>query len=300
MKWPGKQRGTRQEVSTSGFDPALALIYGNPKNTPTGPGLIIPQAVPASGQRYLFQLSTFALNAGEIARIVGIRQYLSIAALPTTGSGATGYQYVLELPVTSVFWHFSDANVSWHLRRFSAQPTLKRNTTNQQNLTYKTSNSPTLLYVSPPSDGYTAPAGGRPPGTVLVPDLGSFQDLRFPWQSDRAWDLGVDIEVEGPATFGLFASVQQTNPSTRPVLTLPGSLPGGTSGGSFSPEDLFILNFPTSYYHRIAGSLIFETPSYYDDDDRPTWCSPGSRVQVPRSRAPSSPQPSLVQKGVRQ
>lgn len=282
-QWPGRKRGTRQEVSTAGFDPALALIYGNPYGAPTGPGLIIPRVVPASGQRYLFLLASFALDIEEIVRLVGIRQYLSIAAFPATGSGATGYDYVLEQPVTSPMWHFSDANVSWHLRRYSEQPTLNNNPFNQQNLTYRTSNSPTLLYQNAPSQpgGYTAPAGGRPPGTVLVPDLGAFQDLRFPWQQDKAGDRTLDHEVRGPGTYGLFASVQQTNPTTRPVLTLPGTLPGGTTS-AFPPEELFIQNFPLSWYYRIAGSLIFETTPYFQDNDRPTWCSPGTIVQVPK------------------
>lgn len=291
-KWPSGARGTRQEVSTAGYDPALGLIYGNPNQSPTGPGLIVPQTVPASGDRYLFVLAAFQLNAGEIARIVGIRQYLSIAAFPFTSGGDAGpafdYRYVLEQPVTSPMWHFSDANVSWHLRRYTSQPQPRFNPNNQQNVAYKTSIQPALLYVSPPKLGYSAPAGGRPPGTVLVPDLGSFQDIRFPWQNDKAWDRTLDVEVEGPATFAFYASVAQTNPDTRPVMTLPGTLPGGTST-AFVPEELFIQNFPTSYYYRIAGSLIYETPSFYEDDDRPTWCRPGVDGPLPVRKGGAPP-----------
>jgi hypothetical protein len=287
-RWPNA-RGTRQEVSTAGFDPALALIYGNPNNTPTGPGLIIPQTVPPSGQRYLFLLASFQLNAGEMARLIGIRQYLSIATLQinTFDNPEDNYSYPLELPVTSPMWHFTDANVSWHLRRYTSSPQWRWNANNKQNLTYKNSNSPTLLYVRAPGQfgGYIPPANGRPPGTVVVPDLGSFQDLRFPWQMDKAGDRTLDVELQGPATFGFFASVLQTNPDTRPTLTLPGTLPGGTTS-AFPPEELFIQNFPTSYYYRIAGSLIFETPAFFEDDDRPTWCSPGESVPVPITQLP--------------
>ena len=256
-RWPF-QRGSRFETSTAGFDPALALVQGNPYGTPTGPGLIIPQAAGTSYlTRYLFLLATYTFNPGEIARIRGMRQLLTIAAFPATGSGNAGYLYPLELPVTTPTWHFSDANVSWHLRRMDPQPNVSSNAYNGPNLAYRMSSSPALLFerAQAESGGYLPPYGGRPPGNICVPDLGAFQDIRFPWKSDRAWDR-LDVEIEGPGTFALFASVQQTNPNSRAVLTLPGSLPGGTTS-AFPPEELFIQNFPQSWYYRIGRSLIF-------------------------------------------
>jgi hypothetical protein len=276
-KW--SKRGSRFEVSTVGRDPALALIKGNPYGTVTGPGLIIP-SVPAATNiptnRYLFLLSMWQFNDGDIGRLVGIRQYLTLGALvPNSAGEDSPYDYIVEQPVVTPSWHLSDATVSWHLRRLSKQPNYTSSPFNGPNYCFRQSLSPALLFENDFSEasGYVPPFGGAPPGNILVPDLGAFQDLRFPWQSDQAWDR-LDVEIEGPCMVGLFASVQQSTPASRPTLVLPTPyVPGG-----LPPEEIFLQNFPQAVYRRIAGSLIFEHPSYYEEvGNAEPWIYPVNR-----------------------
>jgi hypothetical protein len=277
-----QQRGSRFEVSTQGRDPALALIKGNPYGTVTGPGLIIPATPPAtntSSNRYLFLLAQWQVNVGELVRLVGIRQYLTLGALvPQVEFEETVYNYVAELPITSATWHLADANVSWHLRRVDLQPNLNQSPFNKPNYMFRQPVTPALMFENDftQAGGYKPPFGGRPPGNTLVSDLGSFQDIRFPWQSNQAWDQ-LDVEVRGPCMVALFASVQQSTPGTRPTL----SLPEGYIAGGLPPEEVFLQNFPSAVYYRIAGSLIFERPGFYADESNvEPWHYPINRLRA--------------------
>jgi hypothetical protein len=125
---------------------------------------------------------------------------------------------------------------------------------------YRRAKSPALLYENAPSQpgGYAPPDGGQPPGNVLIPEFGNFHDVRFAnWTSDHAWD-SLGIEVMGPCRIQLFASVQQTDPSTRPAPYTPFT---AAQLAVLPPEEAFIQAFPLSVYTRIAGSLIYETAS---------------------------------------
>lgn len=270
------KRGTRWETSTAGRDPALALIQGNPYGTATGPGLIVPATPPTVNtyrNRYLFMLAAWQFNAGEISRIVGMRQYVTIGAQVDAGltNPLLDYQYPLELPITTPMWHFSDANISWHLRRVDPSPNANMSVFNRPNLRFRLTESPALLFEKSPAEvgGYVPPYGGRPPGNVVVTDLGAFQDIRFKWDDDHAWE-SIDAEIEGPCMVALFASVQQTSPGTRPTLRLPVPF----LGGSLPPEEAFLQDFPNAVYYRIAGSLIFEQENLFEEDDEQPWCSP--------------------------
>ena len=257
-KW--SKRGSRFEVSTYGRDPALALIKGNPYGTVTGPGLIIPATPPSvnvASNRYLFMLAQWSFNVGEYARLVGMRQYLTLGALvPVTSDNPDdSYNYIVEQPVVTPTWHPSDATVSWHLRRTDIQPNVNIGAFNKPNYCYRQSDNPALLYENDftQPNGYEPPFGGEPPGNIMVPDLGAFQDIRFPW-SERQWE-SLGVEIEGPCRVALYASVQQTSPNMRPVLPAP-TVP--FYGGGLVPEEQFLLNYPQAVLYRIAGSLIFE------------------------------------------
>lgn len=257
-------RGSRHEVSTASRDPSLQLVKGDPYGTLTFMGLPVPPTPPTTASnRYLFLLASAQFNMNHVARLVGIRQFVTIGAL--VPNDEQGTIYPIERPIVTPNWHFSDANISWHLRRYELQPNANFSEFNRSGTSFKNSSTPSLLFVKSPLEvgGYVPPL---PPGNVVVPDLGNFHDIRFPWEDDHAWD-SLDIEIEGPCTIGLFASVQQTVPATRATLALPSPLPGGID--CLDPEDAFILNFPLSVYKRVAGALIFEDVPFLEDLSNP-------------------------------
>lgn len=224
-------------------------------------GLPVPQNQPTNpANRYLFLLASAQFEAGQVARLVGMRQYLTIGQ-GVAGAGADAATYPIERPVVTPSWRFPDGNVSWLLRRYDIRPNSNANEFNRSGQSYLMSGTPSLLYVNSPQQigGYSPPT---PPGNVVMPDLGNFHDIRFPWADDHAWD-SLDIEIKGPCTIGFFASILQTNPATRPTLNLTQPPPGGYE--CIPPEEAFILNFTGSAYTRVAGALIFEQQAMLED-----------------------------------
>lgn len=201
-------------------------------------------------------LASRKFTYGESARLVGMRQRVLIGGvISADGSDASN----IYMPQTTPEWHFSDANISWHLRRVPLEDIYNYNVFNDSELMFRTADTASLLYENAPlqTGGYAPPNGGQPPGDVVIPEFGNFHDLRFPWVNDNAWK-SLDIEIQGPCAINLYASIQQTNPSTRPVLP-----PGLTAAqlALLPPEDQFVYTFAPFgiVYTRIAGSLIFET-----------------------------------------
>lgn len=253
--------GTSHEITTSGFDKNLQGVGGDPYGSSYQLGIQIPVAPPASGNRFLFMLCLSRIGANEKARLVGMRQLATIRALISgEGTGDNATLYPLEIEVTSPFWHFTDANISWHLKKVAP---LKRNTNNvfnSEGMQFLYAQTPALIYQRAPTDagGYLAPYGGIPPGNNVIADLSNFHDLRFPWTSQQALG-GLNIEFEGPCDIALFASVKQSNPQTR------AKLPTGLNPLFLPDEDRFVYNFATAVYGRIAGSLIFERQNQYPE-----------------------------------
>lgn len=249
------------EFSTVGFDPALQLIGSSPLHTGAYTGMVIPEAPSTStATRYLYALAGFVLSGAQRARIRGIRQLVTL--------GATVFQtqveppipinfYPVEQPISTPTWRFPDGNISWHLLKMPPQFRYVPSALNGQGQLYLYAQQNALVFQSlapyvAPWKGQL-PAGGRP----LVAGLGQFYDLRFPWESAQAW-RSVDIPIEGPGTYVLWASVWQTDPSSRPTLGGAGTPP--TLG--LPPEENFILATAAlgaaAIYKRIAGSLILE------------------------------------------
>jgi hypothetical protein len=268
-------RGTTYEVSTTGFDENLQLIGGDPFGSAYNLGLRIPStATPDANHRYLFMLARARFNARQRARMTGIRQLLTIGvSVPETAeSGANVQNYILEEMVINPFWHFQDGNVSWHLLKMPIMSTVLSNPNNADCFMFRDSQTPALLYeaFTPPFLGgggpivaYAPPYGGRPLYTEnpLIPDYGCWRDLRFPWTSTMGTFPIPDIEFEGPCDIALYASVRQTNPSTRAALTIPASPAAGTNSIPF--EDAMVANFANTIYWRIAGSLAFDVEDFY-------------------------------------
>lgn len=261
------RRGTRFEITSSARDPNLQLVPADPYGSLTQLGIPIPSTVPSGAaypwqNRYTFLLGITGFVQGETARLVGLRQRLLIGQYNDGGEGAGAFKYPVFLPVTTPEWHFIDATVSWHVRRLAVEPSYTANANNAAELMYRTAQMAALLYEQAPSaGGYLAPYGGQIPGDPFVSDLGNFHDLRFPWTSDRAWD-SLDVEVRGPCLIAFFASVAQTNPSTRVANPVTPTI------GVDIPEECFVSIYSNSVYQKIAGSMIFEIPNEFPENEQ--------------------------------
>lgn len=258
-------RGTRWEVSTSTNDYSLQTVFADPYGTINQMGLAIPSSIPTFNaaplwaNRYLVLLASAKFTYGEKFRLVGMRQRVLIGEILGASESRTGFP--VYMPQTTPEWHFSDGDISWHLRRVPLQQVYSANVNNAAALAFRVADTPALLFENAPSEGggYAAPNGGQPPGNVLIPEFGTFHDVRFPWVDDHAWD-SLDIEGEGPCAIQLYASIQQTNPSSRPKLS---TVIGTSLTTVLPPEDQFVLAYPNAVYTRISGSLIFESPSMH-------------------------------------
>lgn len=101
----------------------------------------------------------------------------------------------------------------------------------------------TALIYTPPLFPYRPPNAGLPYGDSVA-HLGTFNDIRFPWDSN---ELPLAEYFEGPGRLTFWASVHQTCPTERPN---PNDIPG------IREEDVFVSQFPTSaVYGRVAGAI---------------------------------------------
>jgi hypothetical protein len=252
------------EVASSGIDEFLQGVGSDPFGGSSSVGLRVPTlATPDAHNRYLFMLASFSVGVGVWARIKGYRQLVTIGKSTGTGSAPR----FVEQGVTTPTWRFPDGNISWHLRRLGppdaqGYPKAATNFTDLRSFVHNFSVGPALLYGAygiTPGDafymqltGYQAPNGGKPWGTPLrAGEQGTFYDLRTPWRSARAW-TSLDMDLEGPDTVALFASVRQTSGLITSVNSL-------ANTPNASPEDQFLAAYgPGVLYWRVGGSLIVE------------------------------------------
>jgi hypothetical protein len=302
-------RGIRYEVSTSGFDPALQGVWSDPYGGAYNVGLMVPQVLPVvrdPQHRLLFMLAFARFGAHRKARLVGVRQLLTIAALiPQPSAEIPPPPYIFEQQVKTPYWHFTDADVSWHVMRVPPGNQPLPNKANADGIAFRYATGAALLFEKNPNGvSYAPPNGGRPLGAPISSSLGNLHDIRYPWNSDHAQD-SLDIEIEGPCDLVFYASVQQTNPATRPSISSAGlTFPFGT--GCLPKEEAFIGNFenqttpvPVTYW-RIGGSMIIEENSMIPwprgliEDDPMPWIAPTKRrgaltegSLIPAPRGPS-------------
>ena len=283
------------ELTAVGFDEQLQITQGaDPYQNMTALGLRIPSldqfdlaanttppTTSGATLRYLFLLATFSVPDREFARILGYRQYATIGLISTVGGPiAGGPNYVAELPIRTPSWHFPDGNISWHLQRLGAQPNIQlfpnpNAPANQiaQSAQYRFGNGPAFLYETINLGGntsyvnlshYTPPNQGRPWGKSLRAGMQTFPDMRSGQNYGQYVPLG-DL-VQGPDTIAFFASVWQTNPSTRPFLKIPGTAgPTTALTGGYTDEDAFVVNFPAALYWRVGGSLLVDMAPVPED-----------------------------------
>lgn len=263
------------EISTDGLDESFQGYGSDPFGSSTWVGLRVPtlptDSVAVSGQsaqdsRYLMLLASFSISEGVRAQVVGYRQMVKIGyRQPRSSEDESSKPYVVEQLVTDPAWHFQDGSVSFHIQALGPPNNQGFAPNDQgpvdlQNFKYRFSMTPSVLYQSATVPdpfyvnltAYRPPNKGRPLGQPLRSGgQSTFHDQRTEWRTHGAWN-SLGLEVEGPDTICLFASVRQTNPATRATLTVPS--PSQPSG--LPSEEAFLQNFPSAIYWRVAGSLI--------------------------------------------
>lgn len=276
----GRRRVT--EFGTTSIDEALQGLTSSPyppTGNPSYGGLRIPAPQFSPTNRYLFCLATFNTNGG---RIRGLRQGLKIGI--DTDSGVSTIQRPVEMWVRTPDFRFVDGNVSWHLVKESAQRLVtKVAPTDTQSWARLQSQGPALLYDTFTNTNVTSTGAPviydqgltayTPPRVVTnwqpVGGLGTWYDLRFPWDSAYAWNA-VDIPID-KGWYSLYASVLQSDPVTRTAAIYPAAAtpPGGNSNMDFGqsiPEESFVAAFPPTeetnnagvIYWRIYGAIVVE------------------------------------------
>jgi hypothetical protein len=241
------------EVGSASEDVNRTGIGGSPYLGDMGNvGLAVPQApTTLPTNRYLFRLAVVSIPSGNAIIVRGLRQFLTLYAEYSAVEGAVvPVSRLIQEPTFSFF----DGNVSWHLRHKQQRSNQETFDPNQPvgaspNVDGR---DPALLY-SAINPNYVAPAHGIPPGEA-VGSLGTFYDIRFPWV---ATDWGLALYVEGPGDVVFYASVYQTDATSRFVnessILVPADTPGITA------EDAFVSSFAaTARYGRVGGSIIYE------------------------------------------
>lgn len=290
-KLPTAAPKRRIEIVSSGVDEFLQTIGSDPYGGTSWPGLRVPRtatallsnvsvATPATKLRYLFMLASFTIPEGARARIVSLRTSWTLGAV----QGEPAAPRLVEQIVTNPFFRLADGGVSFHLHQ--SAPTANHWSGNAQgvitnltpppvtlpdmpNLVFRNSRMPAMLFETisyaaatafyPTGvTAYVPPNGGLPWGDTIATGYGTFQDLRMQYAAGNDWG-NVDIPVEGPATVQLFASVRQSLGTSAPGRTVlaPPSTPLNFPAG-LSPEEQFLLNFPSAIIWRVAGTLGVE------------------------------------------
>lgn len=236
--------GTIELVSSS-INTDLTGVGASPYGDMAVTGVSVPSAPVDKDHRYLIRLVGVEIPKGFVITIKGLRQAATLRSVVAQEDGSS---LVIEREIVSPFWRFMDGNISWHLRYTKNVFT---------NRLYDTTQAPgtspglgkgydsALLYL-PPLVPYTPPNGGQPPGDGIE-DLGSFNDLRYPWE-ETSWTM--EQLISGPGSVILYASVKQTDPTGRPAYP--------TTCEGLRPEDQFVSNFPDAIYGRVAGAMTVE------------------------------------------
>lgn len=239
------------ELASASFDPDLQGIGGTPwSGDESSTGIVVPVAPTTSqGNRYLFRLTGVEIPVGYSIIICKVRQLATIRQVDILNEEPR----IVEREIESPLWRFQDGNISWHLRLQQQQFAPRHSDAAQIAGTSPEMRAlDTALLYRAPLTPYRALNAGYPPGTS-VSDLGTFRDLRYPWQSQAT---PLNILVRGPGAVVFYASVHQTNPEDRPLYP---------SVRGMRPEDQFISNFTQAVYGRVAGGLVFEMQPCCDE-----------------------------------
>jgi len=242
-------------VSTS-FDRDLLGIGSSPYFGDVGAlGVRVGQIpTPDQQHRFLIRLVTIYVARNRLLLVRGLRQYATIGGFPPSVSpSAVGV--LSEFPIETPSWRFADGNISWHLR-WEADLQSRLHMIDPAQLpgtSTSMAGSDTALLYEPPFPPYTPPGAGIPPGRA-VEGLGTFYDMRFPWDEPHA---ELSIRLPGPGRLVYYASVHQTDPETRPRIFIP-----AVGVDVLPPEDQYVAGMEGDNidiaYQRVAGALTVE------------------------------------------
>lgn len=266
---------SRFEVASYGFDPDLCCLGSDADGSLNAAGLRVPLLATSSrATRYLFQCCTVRLT-NEPIWLVGMAEMLTIYEDTAAGTPpiAPVEKFIGRGGAGDPRWHFTDATVSFHLRHVRSVPRFPPSASSalaSESFAWRWSGSaPALVFETAtfaaanldanghPDNytaltGYTPPWGGSPPG-VDVGGFGTFNSIEHPWDDPSAQEIE-PIEVRGPGALVLYASVWQTNPSTRAAIVVPAGFPIDPE----LPEVGFVADFASAIYGRVGGKLVME------------------------------------------
>jgi len=265
----------RVELISSGVDEALQGLGGDPYGGTSWVGLRVPALVTVGVEnRFLFQLCSLEIPEAINVWVRGFRQAWSLGERQVVVDPAS--VRVVEQWVEDPFFKLPDGNISWHMRLlgpnepplvipgFIPDPAFGPP---NRNFAWENASGPALLFqtATVPAGGfytaltaYTPPNAGRPLGVPLTSELGTFYDLKTSWRDPQAWHA-LDIHVEGPCRIAFYASVQQSDPTTRTELATPRlDVPTEFYPDGLSREEQFLKNFVNATIWRVAGALVVE------------------------------------------
>lgn len=235
--------------STVQYDPAMAAVGSTPFiGDLSATGIVLPEAA-TEGQdsRYLCRLCSLWINENEFVVIRQVHQLLTIGAQIDVGDQEDPTVYYIEVPVTDPTWCFQDGNVSWHIRRMAVKRTRSERYVDAVFTPPYASDreGATAAIIARRPIPYIPLNAGIPYGDP-VGGLGTFRDMRFPWNQYAG---SLNQEVMGPCQLTMFASVYQTNPDTRVQP------PVDEDGTYMRQEDRFVINHPTARYWRVGARM---------------------------------------------
>jgi hypothetical protein len=259
---------TRVELVSAAYDPDYEGIGSSPVvGDLGGTGIRVPATATVDQRhRYLFRLCGKEIPAGKMMIVRGLRQLVTLRADYTITGEVPGQPlgtFVFEREVTSPGWHFNDGNVSFHLK-YTTQVQSVRSVFDPLQLpgtSPSTFGVDTAFLYTPNPLGpflgpYNPPGAGIPPGRD-VDWLGTLRDVRYPWDNT---DWSLSVPCYGPGVVTLWASVFQTNPTTRiaPPQQVPPAPWTDPISDAYRPEDLFLIQHPTCKYGRVGGALLLD------------------------------------------
>lgn len=287
-RFPEKLRAYSEQAScgVDSHSPGItSSIYGGPAAIT---GLRVPTLV--SPNRYVFLCATRRVAyPGFIVHKV--RQHVTLCfGLTTPAAGTTVW---VEQPQAAPMFQFVDGNVSWHLVVEPCQTALQRSSKEAASFSFYESDEPALLFEDATwTAGNFNPLTGAPivydvgmatyvpPGNIPtrwnpVPGYGCRNDVFAPWTSDTTVAVQVPVERDSNVKVSLYATVLQTNPSTRPTIAVSASL---------GPDWQFVAQYPFAdgtntgvQYGRVAGAMLVEQLEWGDvrSGTGPCWTGTG-------------------------
>jgi hypothetical protein len=255
-------RRDRQIVSSAQIDPGLTFVGGSPfQGDISATGILVPSApTPSQNRRYLFRCCGLGLGPNQTAYVRSLRYYLWIGVNQAQNNGIVHFEQL----VTTPGWRFPDGNASFHLRRIGAGSNLQAHYPTSifdpPGIAF-TANGVTPALLGRPIAGVYFPINGGLPYGQDVAGLGTIRDVRFdPYQTPHQ-DL--DLQVVGPGNVEVFASVHQTDPTTRTNWAGPKDIREG-----LCPEDRFVVTFDLARFWRVGAEMTVDICTW----DPEGWC----------------------------